>query len=52
MNEDVIAYGHSRDENRSTKMSVSHVYSLMTKIHSSMTSWKKSHPMMKIDAFF
>ncbi|KAH3831822.1 hypothetical protein DPMN_105093 [Dreissena polymorpha] len=32
-------------------MSVSDVYFLMTKIHSSMTSRKKSHPMMKIDAF-
>jgi hypothetical protein len=52
VNDDVIAYARSGDENRSTKMSVSNVYSLMTKIHSSMTSWKKSHPMMKIDAFF
>ncbi|KAH3724475.1 hypothetical protein DPMN_050293 [Dreissena polymorpha] len=52
VNHDVIAYSRSGDENRSTKMSVSDVYSLMTKIHSSMTSRKKIHPMMKIDAFF
>ena len=52
MNNDVIAYARSNHENRLMKMSVSNVYSLMTKFHSSMMSWKKSNPMMKIDAFF
>ncbi|KAH3829894.1 hypothetical protein DPMN_103125 [Dreissena polymorpha] len=52
VNDDEIAYARSGDENHSAKMSGSDVYSLMTKIHSSMTSWKKSNPMMKIDAFF